>query len=170
MWFSPVRIRRETLKVEMSKLHWTELVQYSFLFAAEKDFLTVNNRNDIRNFLERAIDKYELETFKLRKKAFEKEREGMSNKILTKIMPYLDEMLCVSTLRGSQSCDTMNGGSCIKCSFKEKMTDLEIKLMGCSRGYETSIRYKTRIDEAEEVFDDVVELISDREYSVIYWQ
>ena len=47
------------------------------------------------------------------------------------------------------------------------MTDLEIKLMGCSRGYETSIRYKARIDEAEEIFDDVVELISDREYSVI---
>lgn len=66
----------ETQKVEMSKLHWTELVQYSFLFAAEKDFLTVNNRNDIRNFLERAIDKYETETFKLRKKAFEKETEG----------------------------------------------------------------------------------------------
>ena len=62
--------------MEMSKLHWTELVQYSFLFAAEKDFLTVNNRNDIRNFLERAIDKYETETFKLRKKAFEKETEG----------------------------------------------------------------------------------------------
>ena len=60
----------------MSKLHWAELVQYSFLFAAEKDFLTVNNRNDIRNFLEKAIDKYELETFKLRKKAFEKESEG----------------------------------------------------------------------------------------------
>ena len=76
MWFSPIRIRRETLKVEMSKLHWAELVQYSFLFAAEKDFLTVNNRNDIRNFLEKAIDKYELETFKLRKKAFEKESEG----------------------------------------------------------------------------------------------
>ena len=82
-------------------------------------------------------------------------------------MLCLDEMLCVSTLRGSQSCDTMNGGSCIKCSFKEKMTDFEIKLMGCSRGYETSIRYKARIDEAEEIFDDVVELISDREYSVI---
>ena len=60
----------------MSKLHLTELVQYSFLFAAEKDFLTVNNRNDIRNFLERAVDKYEAETFKLRKKSFEKETEG----------------------------------------------------------------------------------------------
>ena len=47
------------------------------------------------------------------------------------------------------------------------MTDLEIKLMGCSSGYETSIRYKARLDEAEEIFDDVVELISDREYSVI---
>ena len=82
MLFSPIRIRRETLKVEMSKLHWTELVQYSFLFAAEKDFLSVNNRNDIRNFLEKAIDNYELETFKLRKKAFEKECEGELNLII----------------------------------------------------------------------------------------
>ena len=76
MWFAPIRIRKETLKIEMSKLHWAELVQYSFLFAAEKDFLSVNNRNDIRGFLEKAIKKYELETFKLRKKAFEKESEG----------------------------------------------------------------------------------------------
>ena len=78
MWFSPVRIRRETLKVEMSKLHWSEIAQYSFLFAAEKDFLSVNNRNDIRAFLDRAIHKYEFDTFKLRKKAFEKESEGMN--------------------------------------------------------------------------------------------
>ena len=60
----------------------------------------------------------------------------------------------------------MNGGSCIKCSFKGKMAEFEIKLLGCTRGYETSIRYKTRIDEAEETFDDLVELIHDREYSV----
>ena len=60
----------------------------------------------------------------------------------------------------------MNGGSCIKCSFKEKMAEFEIKLQGCPRGYETSIRYKARIDEAEEIFDDVVELILDREYAV----
>ena len=54
----------------------------------------------------------------------------------------------------------------MKCSFKEKMTDFEIKLLGCTRGYETSIRYKARIDEAEEIFDDLVELILDREYTV----
>ena len=46
------------------------------------------------------------------------------------------------------------------------MTDFEIKLIGCTRGYETSIRYKARIEEAEEIFDDVVELIYDREYTV----
>ena len=46
------------------------------------------------------------------------------------------------------------------------MADFEIKLLGCTRGYETSIRYKARIDEAEEVFDDLVELVLDREYSV----
>ena len=76
MWYSPVRIRRETLKVEMSKLHWVELAQYNFLFAAEKEFISINNRNDIRGFLERAIDRYELATFKIRKKAFEIEKEG----------------------------------------------------------------------------------------------
>ena len=54
----------------------------------------------------------------------------------------------------------------MKCSFKEKMENLEIKLLGCIRGYETSIRYKARIDEAEEIFDDLVELVLDREYTV----
>ena len=78
------------------------------------------------------------------------------------------EVLCVSTLKGNQSCDTMNGGSCVKCSFRGKMADFEIKLLGCLKGYETSIRYKARIDEAEEIFDDVVELIQDREYSVSF--
>ena len=48
------------------------------------------------------------------------------------------------------------------------MADFEIKLLGCLKGYETSIRYKARIDEAEEIFDDVVELIQDREYSVSF--
>ena len=81
-------------------------------------------------------------------------------------MLYLDEILCVATLRGNKSCDTMNGGSCIKCSFNDKMVDLEIKLLGCQRGYETSIRYKARIDSAEEIFDDVVELVIERDYRV----
>ena len=76
MWYAPIRIRRETLKVEMSKLHWAELAQYNFLFAAEKEFISINNKNDIRGFLERAIDKYEMDTFKIRKKAFEIEKEG----------------------------------------------------------------------------------------------
>ena len=80
----------------------------------------------------------------------------------------LDEVLCVTTIRGNQSCDTMNGGSCIKCSFRGKLADMEIKLFGCSRGYETSIRYKARIDEAEETFDELTELILDREYMVRY--
>lgn len=44
--------------------------------------------------------------------------------------------------------------------------DLELKLMSNHKGYETSIRYKARIDEAEEIFDDLVELILEREYSV----
>ena len=79
----------------MSKLHWTEQVQYSFLFAAEKDFLTVNNRNDIRGFLERAIDKYELETFKLRKKAFEKENEGNFNSYYRDLLPKFQLRSCV---------------------------------------------------------------------------
>ena len=46
------------------------------------------------------------------------------------------------------------------------MADLEIKLLGCTRGYETSIRNKARIEAAEEIFDDLVELIIDREYLV----
>ena len=69
-------------------------------------------------------------------------------------------------MRGNQSCDTANGGSCIKCSFVGKLMDLELKLMSNHKGYETSIRYKARIDEAEEIFDDLVELILEREYSV----
>ena len=166
MWFAPVRIRKETLKVEMSKLHWAELAKYSFLFAAEKDFLSINNRNDIRGFLERAIDKYEFDIFKIRKKAFDKENEGKDKASHNQLVIYSDEILCVSTLRGDQSCDTMNGGSCIKCSFGNKMADLEIKLLGCTRGYETSIRNKARIEAAEEIFDDLVELIIDREYLV----
>ena len=76
MWYAPVRIRRETMKVDISKIHWVETVQYSFLFGAEKDFLSTNNKNDIRNFLENAIKKYEMETCQLRKKAFEVEPEG----------------------------------------------------------------------------------------------
>ena len=76
MWYAPVRIRKETLKIEMSKLHWAETAKYSFLFAAEKDFLSTSNRSDIRSFLEKAVNTYEFDTFKLRRKAFEKEAVG----------------------------------------------------------------------------------------------
>ena len=89
MWFSPVRICRDTTKIEMSKLHWSEMAQYSYLFAAEKDFLTANNKNDIRSFLDRAICKYELDTFKLRKKAFEKESEGKIFLIRLEFIPHV---------------------------------------------------------------------------------
>ena len=81
-------------------------------------------------------------------------------------MAFSGEVLCVATVKGNQKCDTVNGGSCIKCSFNEKITDLELKLLCCTRGYETSIRYVARIEAAEETFNELIELILDREYEV----
>ena len=54
----------------------------------------------------------------------------------------------------------------MKCSFSKLLLDLEIKLLGCTSGYETSHRYKARINGAEEMFDDLVEMINDRDYKV----
>lgn len=71
-------------------------------------------------------------------------------------------------MKGNQKCDTINGGSCIKCSFNEKIADLELKLLCCAKGYETSIRYVARIEAAEEIFNNIVELILDRDYEVQY--
>ena len=78
MWYAPIRIKRESSKVELSKLHWVETLQYHIIYAAEKDFLTAQNKNDIKNFMESNIKRYEQETCGLRRKAFDEEPKGIS--------------------------------------------------------------------------------------------
>ena len=52
----------------------------------------------------------------------------------------------------------------MKCVFNKTIEDLELKLLNCKNGYETSIRYKNRIDEAEGILEDLVDLVKDRDY------
>ena len=74
MSHSPVRIKRETLKVESSKIHWLEKVKYQILFAFDSE--RINIRDDIKSYIDMTVRKYEIETFRLRNKAFEKNEEG----------------------------------------------------------------------------------------------
>ena len=70
---SSIRIKRETLKVEGSKIHWFEKVKYAVLFVAEAEAGAIE---DVINFIDRYTKVYEMETYKLRIKACERKGEG----------------------------------------------------------------------------------------------
>ena len=76
MWFAPIRIMRETLRVEASNLHWSEKVGYKIIFAAqecENDVI-----DDIMQYLDRMLKQYEKETYKIRLKAYEEGAKGLT--------------------------------------------------------------------------------------------
>ena len=75
MWFAPIRIMRETLRVEASNLHWLEKVGYKIIFAAqdcENDVV-----DDVTQYLDRMLKQYEKETYKIRLKAYEERTKGL---------------------------------------------------------------------------------------------
>ena len=74
MWYAPVRIMRETLRVEASTIHWMEKIGYRIVFAAED----VENEviDDVSQYLDRMVKSYEKETYKIRMKAHEEETKG----------------------------------------------------------------------------------------------
>ena len=74
MWFAPVRIMRETLRVEASDLHWLEKVGYKIIFAAQECENDVVD--DIAQYLDRMTKQYEKETYGIRLKAYEEGSKG----------------------------------------------------------------------------------------------
>ena len=74
MWFAPVRVMRETTRVEASSLHWMERVSYRMLFAFESEGNAV--LDDMIQYLGEKTKKYEAETYRLRSKAYDKNPEG----------------------------------------------------------------------------------------------
>ena len=78
MWVAPVRIARETLRVEASNLHSMERLGYKMAFAYEGEDERV--LEDIQQYLEDKTKKYEGETYKLRLKAYEKGAKGIHAK------------------------------------------------------------------------------------------
>ena len=75
MWLAPVRVMRETLRVEASALHWMEKVGYKMIFAFETEGNEV--LEDMIQYMAEKTKKYEAETYRLRLKAYEKIYEGM---------------------------------------------------------------------------------------------
>ena len=74
MWYSPVRIMRETLRAEASSLHWVEKVGYKIIFGLEGG--DTNVIDDVKHYVDGMIKKYESETFKIRMKAYDVEEKG----------------------------------------------------------------------------------------------
>lgn len=74
MLFAPVRIMRETIRVEASSLHWVEKVGYKVIFSLEKGEDGVVE--DMLQYIESSIKVYEKETYKLRMKAYEEVTKG----------------------------------------------------------------------------------------------
>ena len=74
MYHAPVRIKRETVRIDHSKMHWVEKVNYNILFATESQNGQV--RDDIQNFIKNNLKRYEEITYKMRNKAFEIEEKG----------------------------------------------------------------------------------------------
>ena len=75
MWLAPVRILRETTRVEASSLHWMERVNYKMIFAFEAGENEV--MEDMIQYMAEKTKKYEAETYKLRLKAYDKNSEGI---------------------------------------------------------------------------------------------
>lgn len=78
MWFAPIRIMRETLRVEASNLHWLEKIGYKIIFVAQECENEVHD--DIAQYLDRMIKLYEKETYGIRLKAYEESSEGRTDK------------------------------------------------------------------------------------------
>ena len=75
----PVRIKRETIKIESSKIHWVEKVKYQMIFACDGEREMV--KDGIKEFIDAAIRRYEIETFRIRNRAFEKNEKGMDKTV-----------------------------------------------------------------------------------------
>ena len=74
MVYSPIRIKRETVRVENSNIHWLEKVEHHVLLAC--DVGKLNELEGVAGTLGETIKRYEKMTYRLRNKAFEKQIKG----------------------------------------------------------------------------------------------
>ena len=150
MTFTPVRIKRDTKQVGKSKIHWLEKLEYKILFAFEGNEDGV--KNEIKNYVENKISEYEELTFEIRNRYFEKDL-SIKNE-------------CISNLSKNLNCKDFNGNGCTLCDFRTTMVSWECFLLDLRKGYDSRDRYVRKLEDAEILFDDIGELILEKEFKV----
>ena len=153
MAHSPIRIKRETHHVDKSKLHWAERVRYSVLFGFLKDKderAIFQMKEDLINFMERNILKYEEITYRLRNKMFEKNENQISE--------------CIKSLSNQFFCN--EGEACDECQFNRLVKRMDENLELLNKGLPSFESKDATFEALDFAFERIADLVIEKGYEV----